>query len=253
MPQRKTGDDDREELLEQHQKEVHQLQTQIKFLEDETALLRRRLTNSPRQVKVLEEQILQTGSELARAVSQNEKLVAVLQTERERLEALKDEVEKLTKPPATFGVFLRKNEDESVDVFTGGRKMRVNVDPEVDQDQFRRGVEVILNEALNVVEILPQDTLGEVVQVKEMLGQERAIVIGRGDEEMVALLSAEIVGSVRAGDPVLYDPRSGYALEALPKEEVEEAILEEIPEITYDDIGGLSAQIEEVRDAVELP
>ncbi len=253
MPQRKMGDADREELLEQHQKEVHQLQTQIKFLEDETALLRRRLTNSPRQVKVLEEQILQTRSELARAVSQNEKLVAVLQTERERLEALKEEVEKLTKPPATFGVFLHSNEDESVDVFTGGRKMRVNVDPEVDRDQFRRGVEVVLNEALNVVRVLPHDIVGEVVKVKEMLGEERAIVFGRGDEEMVALIAADVVGSIRAGDPVLYDPRSGYALEKLPREEVEEAILEEIPDVTYEDIGGLAQQIEAVRDAVELP
>src|SRR5438128_351467 len=211
------GEPDPGEQLERYEKDIHQLQTQIKFLEDETALLRRRLTNSPRQVKVLEEQILQTRSELARAVSQNEKLVAVLQTERERLEALKEEVEKLTKPPATFGVFLHSNEDESVDVFTGGRKMRVNVDPEVDRDQFRRGVEVVLNEALNVMRVLPHDIVGEVVKVKEMLGEERAIVFGRGDEEMVALIAADVVGSIRAGDPVLYDPRSGYALEKLPR------------------------------------
>ena len=177
----------------------------------------------------------------------------MLQTERERLEALKEEVEKLTKPPATFGVFLHSNEDESVDVFTGGRKMRVNVDPEVDRDQFRRGVEVVLNEALNVMRVLPHDIVGEVVKVKEMLGEERAIVFGRGDEEMVALIAADVVGSIRAGDPVLYDPRSGYALEKLPREEVEEAILEEIPDVTYEDIGGLAQQSEAVRDAVELP
>src|SRR2546421_10716763 len=112
MPQQRTPDP--QEQLERYEKEIHELATQIKFLEDETALLRRRLTNSPRQVKVLEEQLLQSRSELARAVSQNEKLVAVLQTERERLEALKEEVEKLTQPPATFGVFLRRNNDESV-------------------------------------------------------------------------------------------------------------------------------------------
>jgi proteasome-associated ATPase len=255
MPQRKIGEPvpDPQEELELRLKEVHQLQTQIKFLEDETALLRRRLSNSPRQVKVLEEQLLQSRSELARAASQNEKLVAVLQAERERLEALKEEVEKLTRPPATFGVFLRQNEDETVDVFTGGRKMRVNVDPEVDRTDLRRGVELILNEALNVVEVMPQEVLGEVVMIKELLPEDRAIVVGRGDEEMVALMSANVVGSVRAGDNVLYDPRSGYALERLPKEQVEEAILEEIPDVTYDDIGGLGRQIEEVRDAVELP
>jgi len=131
--------------------------------------------------------------------------------------------------------------------------MRVNVDPTIDRKRFRRGVEVILNEALNVVDVLDQDVLGEVTTVKSLLGEDRAVLIGRGDEEMVAMLSAEVRGTVRAGDPVLYDPRSGYALEALPKEEVEEAILEEIPDISYEDIGGLGKQIEDIRDAVELP
>src|SRR6266545_4627385 len=115
MPQQRMPDP--EEQLERYEKDIHQLQTQIKFLEDETALLRRRLTNSPRQVKVLEEQLLQTRSDLARTTSQNEKLVGVLQSERERLAALKEEVEKLAQPPATFGVFLRHNEDDSVDVY----------------------------------------------------------------------------------------------------------------------------------------
>jgi proteasome-associated ATPase len=251
MPQQRMPDP--EEQLEHYEKDIHQLQTQIKFLEDETALLRRRLTNSPRQVKVLEEQLLQSRGEIARAVAQNEKLVGVLRSERERIETLKEEVEKLARPPATFGVFLRENEDESVDVFTAGRKMRVNVDPTIDRSQFRRGVEVILNEALNVVEVLPQDILGEVTTVKSLLGEDRAVLVGRGDEEMVALLSAEVRGLIRAGDAVLYDPRSGYALEALPKEEVEEAILEEIPDVSYEDIGGLRNQIEDIRDAVELP
>src|SRR5438309_1219712 len=253
MPQRKMGDADREELLEQHQKELHQLQTQVKFLEDETALLRRRLTNSPRQVKVLEEQILQTRSDLAKAAAQNEKLVSVLEAEREKIESLKEEVEKLTRPPATFGVYLRENEDDSVDVFTAGRKMRVNVDPEVDHASLRRGVEVILNEALNVVEVLDQDVQGEVTSVKQLLGEDRAILVGRGDEQAVAVLAASIRGNVHVGDPVLFDARSGYALEILPKEEVEEVILEEIPDVSYEDIGGLSKQIEDIRDAVELP
>jgi len=247
------GEPDPRELLERYEKETHQLQTQIKFLEDETALLRRRLTNSPRQVKVLEEQILQTRSDLARAASQNEKLVAVLQAERERIESLKEEVEKLTRPPATFGVYLRDNEDGSVDLFTAGRKMRVNVDPEIDRARLRKGVEVILNEALNVVEVLDQDVQGEVASVKQLLGEDRAILVGRGDEEMVARVAASIRGQIRVGDPVLFDTRSGYALEILPKEEVEEVILEEIPDVSYEDIGGLGNQIEDIRDAVELP
>jgi proteasome-associated ATPase len=252
MPYERAAPDPQEQL-ERYEKDIHQLQTQIKFLEDETALLRRRLTNSPRQVKVLEEQLLQARSELARTVSQNEKLVSVLQSERERLTALKEEVEKLAQPPATFGVYLRHNEDDSVDVYTSGRKMRVNVDPQIERDRFRRGVEVILNEALNVVDVLDQDVLGEVTTVKQLIDGDRAVLIGRGDEEVVAILASTVKGHLRAGDPVLYDPKSGYALELLPKEEVEEVILEEIPDITYDDIGGLGTQIEDIRDAVELP
>jgi proteasome-associated ATPase len=252
MPQR-PADPDPQEQLERYEKEIHQLQTQIKFLEDETALLRRRMSNSPRQVKVLEEQILQARSDLMRAGAQNEKLVTALKSEREKIEALKEEVEKLTQPPATFGVYLRHNDDETIDVFTAGRKMRVNVDPEIAPDRFRQGVEVILNEALNVVEVLDHDVIGEVVTIKELLGQDRAVVVGRGDEEVVALLAKSLQGAVRAGDPVLFDPRASYAIEKLPKEQVEEAILEEVPDITYEDIGGLGAQIEEIRDAVELP
>jgi proteasome-associated ATPase len=252
MPQSSNRPDPREEL-ERYEKEVHQLQLQVKFLEDETSLLRRRLSNSPRQVKILEEQLMAARGDLARAVSQNEKLAGVLRAEREKLETLKEEVEKLTQPPASFGVHLNENEDGSIDVFTGGRKLRVNADPELDRSKLRKGVEVVLNESLNVVEVLEEDVTGEVVTIKELLGDDRVVVVGRGDEEMVALLSLSVRGHVRVGDPVLYDPRSGYALEKLPREEVEEAILEEIPDITYDDIGGLSSQIEDIRDAVELP
>src|SRR3989454_10845033 len=147
MPQRQVPDP--QEELERFEKENHELQTQAKFLEDEVALLRRRLSNAPRQVKVLEEQILQTRSDLMRAATQNEKLVSALKSEREKIEALKEEVEKLTQPPATFGVYLSENDDGSVDVFTAGRKMRVNIDPEIERSSLRRGAEVILNEALN--------------------------------------------------------------------------------------------------------
>jgi proteasome-associated ATPase len=252
MPGR-PAEPDPQEQLERYEKEIHQLQTQIKFLEDEAALLRRRLTNSPRQVKVLEEQLLQNRGELARAATQNEKLVSVLRAEREKVTALKEEVEKLARPPASFGVYLRSTDDGSVDVYTAGRKLRVNVDPGIERDRFRRGVEVILNEAMNVVDVLDQDVLGEVAVVKHLLDEDRAVLIGRADEEMVALLSAEVRGILRAGDQVLYDPRSGYALEALPKEEVEEVILEEIPDVSYEDIGGLRNQIQDIRDAVELP
>jgi proteasome-associated ATPase len=246
-------EDDRERI-ERYEKEIHELQTQVRFLEDEIALLRRRLTSAPRQVKVLEERLLESKGQISRALSQNEKLASALKTERDKIEALKEEVEKLTRPPASFGVFLGENEDGSVDVFTAGRKMRVNVDPELQRTSFRRGAEVILNEALNVVDVLEQDRQGEVVTIKELLGDDRVVVVGRGDEEMVALLSQSLRGeTLRAGDPLLLDPRSGHALERLPKEQVEELILEEIPDVSYEDIGGLRDQIEDIKDAVELP
>ena len=245
---------DPREQQESYEKQIHELQTQVKFLEDEVALLRRRLTNAPRQVKILEEKLLESKGDLSRALGQNEKIAGALKAEREKIEALKEEVEKLSRPPASFGVFLATNDDESVDVFTAGRKMRVNVAPEIDQARFRKGVEVILNDALNVVEVLEPERHGEVVKVKERLGDDRVIVIGRADEELVAVLSTSLREEViRAGDPLLFDPRSGVALERLPKEEVEELILEEVPDVSYEDIGGLEGQIEDIRDAVELP
>ncbi|HEX9824780.1 MAG TPA: proteasome ATPase [Actinomycetota bacterium] len=236
------------------QDDVSELQSQLKFLEEEIALLRQRQHSVPRQVKVLEERLLEAKGQVARALSQNEKLVGLLKTEREKIEALKEEVEKLTQPPASFGVFVGENEDGSADVFTAGRKMRVNINPEVDRSELRRGAEVILNEALNVTEILPQDRQGEVVTCKEILGEGRIIVLGRGDDEMVAIVSHALRDvKIRAGDALLYDSRSGHVLEILPKEEVEELVLEEVPDISYDDIGGLGPQIEDIRDAVEMP
>jgi proteasome-associated ATPase len=245
---------DPREQQERYEKQIHELQTQLRFLEDEVALLRRRLTNAPRQVKILEEKLLESKSDLSRALGQNEKLASTLQAEKERIEALREEVEKLSQPPATFGVFLARNEDGSVDVFTGGRKMRVNAAPEVDVSEVRRGAEVILNEALNVVEILDPDRAGEVMTVKDRLGDDRAVIIGRGDEEIVATLAASLRGEgVRAGDRLLIDARSMLAIEKLPKEDAEELVLEEIPDVSYEDIGGLEGQIEAIRDAVELP
>src|SRR5581483_4634501 len=178
------GPDPREQQ-ERYEKQIHELQTQVRFLEDEVALLRRRLTNAPRQVKILEDKLLETKADLSRALAQNEKLAATLKSERDKIEALREEVEKLSQPPASFGVYLSTNRDGSVDVFTSGRKMRVNVAPELDPSRFRRGAEVILNEALNVVEVLDPDRSGEVMKVKDRLGEDRVIVFGHGDEELV--------------------------------------------------------------------
>jgi proteasome-associated ATPase len=245
---------DSREQAEQREKQIHELQTQISFLEEEVGLLRRRLTNAPRQVQLLEEKLVETRESLARATGQNQKLADALRDEKQRIESLAEEVEKLSQPPATFGVFVGSNEDGSVDVVTAGRKMRVMPAPDLDEDKLVSGAQVILNDALNVVEVLDPDGTGQVVKVKDRLGTDRAVVVSRGDEEHVAYLAGSLFGTVvRAGDPVLFDARSGVATELLPREEVEELVLEEIPDITYEDIGGLEGQIEAIRDAVELP
>jgi proteasome-associated ATPase len=234
--------------------EPSELQRQIQFLEEETALLRRRLQDSPRQVRVLEERLLETKGQLAQALSQNERLAATLREAREQIIALKEEVEKLTAPPSGFGVFLGVNDDGTINISSGGRKLRVNVHPDIDPKSLQPGQELMLNEALNVVEACTYEVQGEVVQLKEMLGVDRALVIGNADEERVVQIGEPLRNrTLRAGDSLLLDARSGFVLEHLPKPEVEELILEEVPDISYQDIGGLADQIEQIRDAVELP
>jgi proteasome-associated ATPase len=246
-----TGHDRQQERYEQ---QVHELESQVKFLEEEVGLLRRRLSGSPRQVAVLEEKLVETRDQLARASAQNQKLADALRGERERIEALAEEVEKLSQPPATFGVFLQTNDDGSMDIVTAGRKMRVLPAPDIDTQKIVPGSQVILNESLNVVEVLEPDGAGEVVKVKDRLGNDRAIVFGRGDEEHVAYLAGSLLQTgLRAGDAALFDPRSVVVTELLPREEVEELVLEEIPDVSYEDIGGLEGQIDQIRDAVELP
>ena len=249
-----TGHSERGEQVERYDEHVHELQSQVKFLEEEVGLLRRRLTNAPRQVSILEEKLVETREQLAKAMGQNQKLADALRSERDKIESLAEEVEKLSQPPATFGVFLRGNEDGSLDIVTAGRKMRVLPAPDIDVEKIVPGSQVVLNESLNVVEVLSPDRAGEIVRVKDKLGTDRVMIVGRGDENHVAYLAGDLLGSsVRAGDNVLFDPRSVVVTELLPKEEVEELVLEEIPDVGYEDIGGLEGQIEAIRDAVELP
>ena len=169
--------------------------------------------------------------------------------------SLKEEVDRLAQPPTGFGTFLQRNDDESVDVFTGGRKLRVNVSPSVDKEALQKGQEVILNEAMNVVMALDFELVGEVVSLKEILADnERALVMGNADEERIVRLAESLEGvKLRPGDSLLLDSRSGYVYERIPKSEVEDLVLEEVPDIDYESIGGLRNQIESIRDAVELP
>ncbi|MGI5228589.1 proteasome ATPase [Actinoallomurus iriomotensis] len=239
----------------QHEKEVRDLQTQVSFLEEEISVLRRKLAESPRQVRVLEERLHEAQASLAAVTGQNERLVATLKEAREQIIALKEEVDRLAQPPSAFGTFLAAREDGTVDIFTGGRKLRVNVSPGIEIEELQRGQEVMLNEALNVVAALDFETQGEVVMLKEVFADgERALVIAHADEERVVKLAEPLRGvSLRAGDSLMLDTRSGYAYEKIHKAEVEELVLEEVPDISYQEIGGLGPQIEQIRDAVELP
>ncbi|PZG06800.1 proteasome ATPase [Nonomuraea aridisoli] len=247
--------DDAEARAAQREREVADLSTQVSFLQEEITALRRKLAESPRQARVLEERLHEAQANLAAVTGQNERLVATLKEARDQIVALKEEVDRLAQPPSGFGTFLEAREDGTIEVFTGGRKLRVNVSPSVDIDSLRRGQEVMLNEALNVVEALGYEEVGEIVMLKELLDEgRRALVISHADEERVVRLADSLVGQpIRAGDSLLLEPRSGYVYERIPKSEVEELVLEEVPDISYEEIGGLMRQIEQIRDAIELP
>ncbi len=228
---------------------------QIAYLEQEIAVLRRKLADSPRHTRILEERIVELQTNLAGVSAQNERLANTLREARDQIVALKEEVDRLAQPPAGFGVFLQANEDGTADIFTGGRKLRVNVSPSVELDELRRGQEVMLNEALNVVDAMEFERVGDIVTLKELLEDgERALVLGHTDEERVVRLAEPLLDvTIRPGDALLLEPRSGYVYEVVPKSEVEELVLEEVPDIGYEAIGGLGNQIEAIRDAVELP
>jgi len=234
--------------------DTEQLEASIRMLEDEIDVLRSRLHDEPRRVRMLEERVLEARGKVAQAAGQNEKLTAALQETREQLALLREEVEKLTAPPNPFGTVLRINEDGTVDVNANGRKLRVNVEPTVEIKALGIGQEVILNEAFNVVDVRSYGQHGEVVTIKETLHDDRLIVLGRADEERVVERAESLHGEhLRVGDHARMDPSTGLVFEKLMRPEVEELVLEEVPDITYRDIGGLVDQIEIIQDAIELP
>ncbi len=243
--------------LTAYEREVAELQEQIKSLEEDIVTLRRKLQEAPKRVRTLEERLLETKGQLAQAVSQNEKLSYTLREAREHISNLREEVEKLTQAPNGYGTFLSRNDDGTVDIFTAGRKMRVALHPSLEHEELSRGLEVVLNESLNIVSARLNDGSGEVVSLKELMEDgRRAIVTGRTDDERVVELGDALLASdvrLRAGDSLLLDTRANLLLERLPRAEIEELVLEEVPDISYEDVGGLDAQIEMIKDAVELP
>jgi proteasome-associated ATPase len=221
---------------EEYERELDKLHVQIRSMEEELRHLR------------------MSRSQLEQAQKQNEKLAATLHEAKSQIEALRAEVEKLTAPPSSYGLFSSANEDGTVNVYISGRKMKVNLHPMIKIKDLRKGQELVLNEALNVVEVKGFDGQGEVVRLKNFLSNKRAVVTMHADEERVAELAEPLLHEkLSVGDNLLLDVRSGYLLEKLPKSEMEELVLEEVPDVGYENIGGLEDQIETIKDAVELP
>lgn len=209
------------------------------------------------QIQSMEEEIrrlYQSRYQLEQVNKQNERLVAALQEAKTQIETLRAEVDKLTAPPSSYAIFSSLNEDGTGNVFVSGRKMKVSIHPSIGGSQLRKGQEVVLNEALNVIEAKSFDRQGEVVRLKDVLEGGRALVTLHFDEEKVVELGDPLLADrLSVGDHLLYDPRSGYVIEKLPKSEAEELVLEEVPDVDYSRIGGLQKELEQVRDAVELP
>ena len=238
----------------QYQRRITALQDTVHSLEDEVSLLRRRLQDAPGKVRVLEARLAEAKGNLAAAAGQNEKMAAVLEEAREQLAVLRAEIEKLTAPPNAFGIVLGVNSDSTADVMTAGRKMRVNAQPSIEIKKLQLGQEVLLNDAMNIIEARDFPRGGEVVLIKETLGEERLVVLAHADEDRVVELAEPLLDvPLRAGDYVRIEPRTGLAYEKLIRPEVEELILEEVPEVGYEQVGGLRDEIEAIRDAVELP
>lgn len=201
------------------------------------------------------QEALRTANAVIEELGQrNSRLTSTLSEARDHIVALREEVDRLAQPPNGYATFVRSNDDGTADIMQQGRKLRVSIAPSLDQEQLRPGVEVALNEALNVVSLRGFEETGELVTIKEFLGDDRCLVVGRSDDERVARLAGSLQRSdLRVGQSVTIDTRSGFIYEMIPKSEVEELVLEEVPQIEYSDIGGLGSQIDQIRDAVELP
>ena len=228
---------------------------EVKMLREEAELLRRRLATAPTRVRVLEERLLETRSRLQSAMARNAKLSDTLQAAREQLAALKEEVERLTAPPQTYGTYLGVGTDEgTATVMTSGRKLEVSTAPGIEVEAMEPGQQVRLNDAMSIVGVGGFDDRGEVVTIAELLSDGRVLVVGRTDDERVVTLAHPLRElPLKAGDSLLLDPRANTALERIPKAEVEQLVLEQVPDVTYEQIGGLGDQVEAIRDAVELP
>ena len=235
-----------------NQKQIREMEFMIESLENENDDLRRRLKAAPSDDADV--RLYEMTRELMQAHRRNRKLTSTLQEAKEKLEHLKEKVEQLSAPPNNYGVFLGVNDDDTIDIDLGGKRWKVKSDPDINVDELKKGQEVIVNGVLNVVGVREFDQRGEVVKVKEVLDESRTIVSLRADEERVVEISEPLKAEkLKLGDNVLLNQGTGMIMEKLPKTEVEDLLLETVPDIRYSDIGGLDEQIEAIRDAIEAP
>ena len=236
------------------QSEVEQLQDAIRFFGADSNEFRQRLDRVVADYESLRRRFDTSRHQIHEGESQNEKLVSMLQEAKQQIEVLKEEVDKLCAPPNTYGVFTRPNKDGTAEIIVDGRNMRVNVHPNLDAFQLEEGQLVLLNEAFNVIEPAGYTQRGEIMSVVEVINENRCLVVGHTDDERVITLAEPLRSEkISVGDHLLVDARTQYGFEKMPKSSVEEVMLEEIPDISYEDIGGLGDQIEVLRDSVELP
>ncbi len=250
-----TPEDDRERgPARPLQDEVEDLHDSMRLFGPESPEFRRQLDRLLAEFETLRRRYQLTRDQSADSERQNERLVNALHEAKEQIALLKEEVDKLCAPPNNYGIFNRSNKDGTVEIVVDGRPMRVNVHPNVDPFQFEEGQLVVLNEAFNIIEASGYVSRGEIASIVDFIADNRAIVLGHTDDERVITLAEPLRHEkLKIGDHILFDPRTNYGFEKLPKSAVEEVVLEEIPDITYDDIGGLGDQIEILRDSVELP
>jgi len=187
-------------------------------------------------------------------IAQNERLVTLLKDARDQLESLRGEIDRLASPPSGYGIVLETHDEQTLDIFAGGRKLRVKTSPNLDIESLRPGQEVMLNESMNVVAAFGYESAGEIVTLKEILSHGRVLVVSRADEERVVRLADSLLSEpIKPGDALLLEPKSLFVFERIPRAEVEELVLEDVPDVSYESIGGLANQIDQIRDAVELP
>ncbi|WP_211271291.1 proteasome ATPase [Corynebacterium crudilactis] len=207
-----------------------------------------RLSDEVRQLK-------RTNSDLG---SRNSKLAEMLKSSRDKLSVLFSQLEDMAQPPSVYGTFLETSKDGSTaEIFAAGRRMRVAVSPMLCAADLMPGVQVRLGEGNQVLEACDFEQTGELATLMEMIGRDRALVSDRSGEERVVKLAGPLMDRTaklpRPGDTLLVDRKAGYAFEAIAKTEISKLALEEAPDVSYHDIGGLDDQIELIQDAVELP